>query len=145
MNKRHTNTLFTGVCGFQTEYLDTPQPELFKSPNHPSRYPSDLRCLWIIIAQDAPRILVRIHQFSIERGYDFLTVGEGDDASNQESIVARLTGVLKLRALMSLGDKLWMQFVTDSSGTDAGFQLFLDNTDRNMTGLRKYTYNYLLK
>ncbi|XP_072033306.1 CUB and sushi domain-containing protein 3-like [Amphiura filiformis] len=124
-----------GVCGIRTIYVtpDKP-PHAFLSPNYPQPYPSNLRCLWVIIAQDIPRIMVRIQTFSLERGYDFLTIGEGDYSSQSDSVIARLTGKIKLQVLVSSQDKMWMQMVTDSSGVDAGFQLRLENIE-NTTGI----------
>ncbi len=122
------------MCKIKTIYVapDNP-PDPFVSPSYPQNYPSNLRCIWIIIAEDVPRILVEIESFSLERGYDFLTIGEGDYSSQSNSVLARLTGKIKLQKFVTSEDKMWMQMVTDSSGVDSGFMMIFRNID-NTTG-----------
>lgn len=63
-----------------------------------------------------------IEDFQLEDGFDFLTVGNGDGFSAEiASTIAKLTGRIKLRTITSVDDSLWVQFVTDRTGTDGGF------------------------
>ena len=59
----------------------------------------------------------------MERGYDFLIVGEGDNSADDDSVMARLTGIPKLRKMTSGGSKIWMKIATDRTGTRRGFKI----------------------
>ena len=62
----------------------------------------------------------------MERGYDYLTIGNGEHTSSRENVIARLTGTLKIRTLTLEKTTMWLQIVTDRTGTEIGFQLRLE-------------------
>ena len=68
-------------------------------------------------------ILVQVHEFILERGFDYLTIGNGDMPG--EDTVGRLTGEIKLRLFTSAKEKLWMKFTTDKTGSMPGFRLLI--------------------
>ena len=66
------------------------------------------------------QISAEIHEFDLERGFDFLSFGNGE-APASDNIIARLTGTTKLRRLASVGSKMWILFTTDNVVNNLGF------------------------
>ncbi len=94
------------------------------SSGYPSNYPNDLQCNWLVNSENYGLIL-NILDFDLERGYDYLTIGIGDNPSNVASRVASLTGLVKLKAVTFLDGHLWMELNTDSTGSRIGFVIQL--------------------
>ena len=75
-------------------------------------------------------IRVDILDFELERGYDFMIVGNGDESTDKNSrITDKLTGKIKLKRLVSSGSKLWIEFHTDRTGLSRGFDILLTTAD----------------
>ncbi|XP_072033907.1 membrane frizzled-related protein-like [Amphiura filiformis] len=110
-----------GNCGARNIYLQPDVPLNFTSPLYPANYPSNLNCKWTFIATETMVILVQIHEFGLERGFDFLTVGDGDVLG--ENVIGRLTGNIKLKSFTSAKENLWMELTTDKTGNWLGFRL----------------------
>ena len=68
-------------------------------------------------------VILRFVQFELERGYDFLHIGNGYDSTDESSLKYDFTGVLSLRLLASTGVAVWMVFDSDKSGTGQGFHI----------------------
>ena len=90
---------------------------------HFSRYTNDVLCVNTVTTSQNDPILVRILFFDTEEGYDFLLIGEGNNPTDWDSILAKLTGKSKLRTLLSSESQLWLTFTTDSSGTATGYEV----------------------
>ena len=69
----------------------------------------------------------------METGFDFLTIGDGDDSMSSGSVVARLTGKIKLQTLTSSRIDMWIQVTADRTGADKGFNFELSLT-KNIQG-----------
>ncbi|XP_072022536.1 uncharacterized protein [Amphiura filiformis] len=110
-----------GNCGARNIYLQPDVPLNFTSPLYPANYPSNLNCKWTFIATETMVILVQVHEFGLERGFDFLTVGNGDVPG--ENVIGRLTGDIKLKSFTSAKENLWMELTTDKTGNWLGFRL----------------------
>ena len=67
----------------------------------------------------------------MEKGFDFVNIGDGEDSSNDESLIASLTGTVKLRTLTSSGDTMWIGIVSDDTGRDSGFHIQLEQIRRS--------------
>ena len=97
--------------------------EIFElpSPNHPLNYPNDLICLWSVSCINGRRISASIATgFNLEDGYDFLSFGDGEQA-DVETIIAKLTGLSRVKTLTSAGESMWILMSTDRTGTNMGF------------------------
>ena len=114
---------FPGECG--KRYINIGSGEeivTLTSASFPLRYDNDILCTWTILATSNRHVLMTIDEFQLEDGFDFLSVGNGDSSSvGSESTIAKLTGRIKLRAITSNEDSLWVNFATDQTGTDKGF------------------------
>ena len=79
-------------------------------------------------------VMLRFIKFDLERGYDFLYIGNGDDSTDESSIIHDFTGVLNLRSLTSIDLALWMIFDSDRSGSRPGFHIQVTSIEKK----RKY-------
>ena len=96
------------------------------SPEFPAFYPADLDCHWVIVASDDTMIVVaRVTFFHLEKDYDYLTIGDGD-VEDERSVIAALTGNLKVSALASSMPNMWMALTTDSTGQQLGYRFELE-------------------
>jgi hypothetical protein len=90
----------------------------------PGIYHNDARCVYYVSGnQIESQIFILIESFSLEKDYDYLSIGDGHDPLKRGSLLVRLTGQVILRSLMSSGPKMWIKFITDSSTNDGGFKL----------------------
>ncbi len=113
-----------GECGIRVIHLRVDDYIAnLTSPGFPLPYRNDLICLWTIRARDDRLTRLTFLTFQLEHDYDFLTVGTGVGQTSRDSIVARLTGVIKLRSMTLEEEKMWVQISTDRTGTDVGFHL----------------------
>ncbi len=125
-------TQYPGECGVGSLFLQVNETQNLTSPGFPSLYRNDLICRWIVTAIDAIEdiIWVKFITFDLERGYDFLQIGDGDDSSDESSLIGSFTGRLKLHVLSSNEFQLWIVIVTDSSGISQGFHIEVTSMGR---------------
>ena len=115
----------TGECGARDIYLRDDLRNI-TSPGFPSPYKNELICQWSIITSDNHKIRLRILNFEVERGYDFLNIrNSGYFENDAAGMVVELTGRTKLRSITSSGTDLVIQFATDRTGTRMGFHIEL--------------------
>lgn len=118
--------LASGECGGRDIYIgNTEEIVELKTPGFPMHYRDELVCEWIVSAANNRRIHVEIIDFEMERGYDFLILGDGVVSVDGKSTLATLTGTIKLNSLSSGGSTLWIKVATDRTGTSKGFRLEL--------------------
>ena len=109
----------------------------FTSPLYPLYYPNSLDCVWIITAHENGSVELEFKLFRVERGHDFLSVGEGDEVTDA-SLILRMSGteVEIPKSIMVTGSNMWLTFVTATSWNDAGFFAYI----RGHWNERKYTF-----
>ena len=135
MNCFHTNLNIltlncTGICGQRYITLHDEEPDYnLQTINYPKQYRNDISCVWLVTSSHQYVILVTILDFELERGYDHVIVGNGHVPSDQFSRIAALTGVVKLRTLVSSHWKTWIELKTDRTGTRRGFDMLLSEID----------------
>ncbi len=96
----------------------------------PIRYPTNMNCVWNIYASKTMSIVVEFQQgCHLEDNYDFMTIGEGDYSSNDNSVIAKLTGEILIRHLASNNSAMWIMFVTDDSWSNSGFSVQLQQQE----------------
>ena len=92
------------------------------SPLYPNSYPNNLNCEWRLQAESS-RFIIRLHvdDIQIQSCCDYLDAFDGLDQSNK---IARLSSTNDTgREILSTGRWMNLNFVTDSSISDKGFQL----------------------
>ncbi|KAM4694506.1 CUB and sushi domain-containing protein 1 [Discoglossus pictus] len=97
------------------------------SPNFPSSYDNNHECIYRIETQAGKGIQLRARTFQLYEG-DILKVYDGKDSSS------RLLGAFTKNELMKLtlnstSNHLWIEFNTNGSDTDLGFQLTYSSFD----------------
>ena len=79
----------------------------------------------VVAADETHVIVVRVIFFHLEKGFDYLTIGDGE-VEDQASIIAALTGNLKVNVLASSMSNMWMALTTDSTGQLEGYRFDLE-------------------
>ena len=70
-------------------------------------------------------VVAKVIFFHLEKDYDYLTIGDGD-VEDERSVIAALTGNLKVSALASSMPNMWMSLTTDSTGQQLGYRFELE-------------------
>ncbi|XP_048584552.1 SCO-spondin isoform X3 [Nematostella vectensis] len=100
-----------------------------KSPEFPNNYPNNISCSWVLTVSPGNRIEVTtfvllLDSYSTEDPScpgDYLEVRQG--ASRVSPLIGRYCGGSVPPPFVSSSENLFMQFVTDASGSSAGFFL----------------------
>ncbi|CAH2326721.1 embryonic -like isoform X2 [Pelobates cultripes] len=98
----------------------------FTTPNFPYNYPPNMNCIWKIIAPAGYKIILTINDFVLEPAlensciYDILSIYNGLDTSTGPSQI--LCGIISSRTLISVGNSMALQFISDQIGQYKGFQ-----------------------
>ena len=88
-------------------------------------YRNDILCVYSIFVSEDAFTVLQITHFDLEKDYDYLVVGYGDNPSAISSLLAKLTGKPKLRTLTSTYQHTWVSFVSDSSGVSSGYDIII--------------------
>ncbi|XP_072030434.1 CUB and sushi domain-containing protein 1-like [Amphiura filiformis] len=114
-----------GECGKRYIRIGSDEEVVtLSSPGFPELYRNEILCTWTVSATGSRHILLMIDTFHLEDGFDFLSVGNGDSSAvGIESTIVKLTGMIKLRTITSVGESMWLQFATDRTGRTKGFNV----------------------
>lgn len=92
------------------------------SPNYPKKYKSNSDCIWVISVQPGKMIKFTVTGMNIEYDsycrYDFLRIGDG--AVKGSETRATICGT-RSYSFVSKGNKMWVQFFSDSQVERNGF------------------------
>ncbi|XP_077864846.1 cubilin-like [Saccoglossus kowalevskii] len=92
------------------------------SPNYPDRYDRNEHCEWLITASSGSIIAVYLRDFSTERWFDYLDIGEGTDNTDLDTRVHHLSGFFKPWDYWNSDtSELWMTFTSDLTFHRRGF------------------------
>ncbi|XP_038050981.1 CUB and sushi domain-containing protein 1-like [Patiria miniata] len=120
-----TQESYEGYCGKRNITLSnsTQTSETLTSPYYPNNYPNNARCIWFITVDEGSTIAFRFSVFYTEQTHDALTIGNGYDSSDGDSIIGLLSSSLPSLAVVSNNHTAWMKFTSDSSVTEIGFEV----------------------
>ncbi|XP_037243046.1 cubilin isoform X5 [Falco rusticolus] len=115
-----TYTASSSSCG-GTFHMDR---GAFNSPGYPEPYLLNTECVWTILSSPGNRLQLSFIAFQVEDSSgctkDFLEIREG---SATGTLAGRFCGnSLPSNYTSTVGHVLWVRFVSDSSGTGAGFR-----------------------
>uniref|UniRef100_A0A287ALI0 CUB and Sushi multiple domains 3 n=1 Tax=Sus scrofa TaxID=9823 RepID=A0A287ALI0_PIG len=91
------------------------------SPNYPLNYENNHECIYSIQVQAGKGINISARTFHLAQG-DVLKIYDGKDKTTH--LLGAFTGAsMRGLTLSSTSNQLWLEFNSDSEGTDEGFQL----------------------
>ena len=107
--------------------LQLNQTVTITSPDFPSSYPNDAFNQWSFTSPPGTHIILTVTSHSSEANYDYVRFGDGHDSANLDSLILVLQDVdnkpIEGQPLYSsVGNKIWLYFVSDYSLTQAGFE-----------------------
>ncbi|XP_017162838.1 CUB and sushi domain-containing protein 2 [Poecilia reticulata] len=105
------------------------------SPNYPVQYDNNANCTWIITATDTSKVIkLTFEDFDLERGYDTLTVGDGELVGDQKTIFHVLSGTTTPDLVVSTSHQMWLNFKTDDTSGSLGFKVTFEEIDQGSCG-----------
>ncbi|XP_041416853.1 embryonic protein UVS.2-like isoform X1 [Xenopus laevis] len=110
-------------CNICSNLLTEPNGT-FTSANYPSAYPPNSDCIWLI-RLPADKVFLQFNAFDVQSSSkcasDYLKVYDGDSRSSPV-LLDRACGTGKLPPLVSSGNTILVEFVSDASGLGMGFK-----------------------
>ncbi|XP_061426215.1 LOW QUALITY PROTEIN: adhesion G-protein coupled receptor G6-like [Lethenteron reissneri] len=112
---------------------DPPNGTVIQSPSYPSKYPSNLNCRWEITVPSGSSVRLTVQELLLESQtsgckYDYLLVSYGFEHVGAPAMVCMMPSAGQ-RAMISPGNRLVLQFVTDASLEEKGFRITVDTID----------------
>uniref|UniRef100_A0A673BJS4 CUB and Sushi multiple domains 2 n=1 Tax=Sphaeramia orbicularis TaxID=375764 RepID=A0A673BJS4_9TELE len=105
------------------------------SPNYPVQYDNNANCTWVIAATDTSKVIkLTFEDFDLERGYDTLTVGDGEVVGDQKTIFHVLSGTTTPDLVVSTSHQMWLNFKTDDTSGSLGFKVSYEEIDQGSCG-----------
>ncbi|XP_059898687.1 LOW QUALITY PROTEIN: CUB and sushi domain-containing protein 1 [Gadus macrocephalus] len=105
------------------------------SPNYPVQYDNNANCTWIITATDMTKVPpFSLRTLTLERGYDTLTVGDGDVVGDQKTVLYLLSGTSTPDLVVSTSHQMWLNFKTDDTSGSLGFKVSYEEIDQGSCG-----------
>ncbi|XP_070564554.1 cubilin-like [Ptychodera flava] len=98
------------------------------SPNYPDNYDNDMNCVWYYQTETGNRIDVTFIFFDTEYCHDYFEVGNGANHMELSTSIVRVSGDYSSEppnSVTSIGDRVWVTFTSDYSGTRQGFYVML--------------------
>ena len=91
------------------------------SPNFPHKLNKIEMCSWAIIAPFGKQLQIKFKDFRLEPSKDNLMIYDG--SSNNSAIIQRLTGTSLPSDVISTGNSLFLEFISDDNIYYNGFNL----------------------
>uniref|UniRef100_A0AAX7V0K9 CUB and Sushi multiple domains 2 n=1 Tax=Astatotilapia calliptera TaxID=8154 RepID=A0AAX7V0K9_ASTCA len=105
------------------------------SPNYPVQYDNNANCTWVITATDTSKVIkLTFEDFDLERGYDTLTVGDGEVVGDQKTIFHVLSGSTTPDLVVSTSHQMWLNFKTDDTSGSLGFKVSYEEIEQGSCG-----------
>uniref|UniRef100_A0A3B4AL78 Uncharacterized protein n=1 Tax=Periophthalmus magnuspinnatus TaxID=409849 RepID=A0A3B4AL78_9GOBI len=105
------------------------------SPNYPVQYDNNANCTWVITATDPTKVIkLTFEDFDLERGYDTLTVGDGEVVGDQKTVFHVLSGTTTPDLVVSTSHQMWLNFKTDDTSGSLGFKVSYEEIDQGSCG-----------
>uniref|UniRef100_A0A3Q1FK96 CUB and Sushi multiple domains 2 n=1 Tax=Acanthochromis polyacanthus TaxID=80966 RepID=A0A3Q1FK96_9TELE len=79
-------------------------------------------------------IKLTFEDFDLERGYDTLTVGDGEVVGDQKTIFHVLSGTTTPDLVVSTSHQMWLNFKTDDTSGSLGFKVSYEEIDQGSCG-----------
>ncbi|XP_070542875.1 tolloid-like protein 1 [Ptychodera flava] len=135
INDNCCSDYFDVCAGDCVEHITVPEAGevIITSPNYPDNYPNDAQCQWIITTQRHSLMQVRFTEFYTQPGKDLYFAGNGDEPSQDNSVVWAHSGYSAPEDFLSTDYTIWMRFVSDYDVTEKGFHIVVEDMYRKGT------------
>nr|XP_032817255.1 CUB and sushi domain-containing protein 3-like isoform X3 [Petromyzon marinus] len=118
-------------CG---ENVQGPSGIIF-SPNYPGFYDGDSHCVWIVAAVNPDKVIqLQFEEFDLEKGYDSLVIGDGDEPGDPRSVLNVLSGGEVPDLIVSISGHLWIYLQTDETIGSLGFKINYQEIEKGTCG-----------
>ena len=91
------------------------------SPNFPNKLNPNEMCTWAIIAPSGKQVQIKFKDFRLEPSKEVLMIYDG--SSKNSAIIQRLTGTSLPSDVISTGNSLFLEFISDDNIYYNGFNL----------------------
>ncbi|XP_072025794.1 uncharacterized protein [Amphiura filiformis] len=115
-------------CGEEYVLLNPGDTFQLTSVNYPNQYPDNSYCQWVFEVNPGRQLLLQFSEFSLQYGYDFLTINLDGLAEYSDNRV-NFTGSTLPPDLLSEGSIVVISMITDDYRRDDGFVLQISDTD----------------
>lgn len=147
-NSRGFAANYETVCGGDLT-ATTEGGNNIESPNFPLNYLPNKECIWRIYVPDDFEVALKFHSFELETHanclLDYVEVRDGDDMDSR--LIGVFCGNKVPPILRSTTNKMFIKFVSDNSGENAGFSAMfvkeLDECDLKNHGCEQECINTL--
>ena len=85
------------------------------SQNYPFFYAVDLTCLWIVESAKGTKLQIDFETFRLITEGEYLTIGDGDNSDNDDTIIFERGRMMNTRMLTSTGNKIWIRWFINSA------------------------------
>lgn len=83
------------------------------SQNYPFYYAVDQSCLWIIESAKGTKLQIEFETFNLITEGEYLTIGDGKNPDNDDTIIFERGRMMNTRMLTSTGSKIWIRWFID--------------------------------
>ncbi|XP_033117805.1 fibropellin-1-like [Anneissia japonica] len=90
------------------------------TPGYGSEYPNNVFCKWVIDTPEGVQMRLMFLTFNIERNYDFLSAGDGNNPVNDSTRVIHASGAEIPENFISDGNVIWITFMSDNERVAQG-------------------------
>ncbi|PAA66515.1 hypothetical protein BOX15_Mlig005434g1 [Macrostomum lignano] len=122
-----TMTTAASACGGYREGLNTGQSFTLTSPNYPSNYDRNQRCIWLFAAKNGTGFRINVTSVSLEGTgnnstgcSDYLQITDGSSVATELAYLCQVSSPLLLTANSVY---LWVKFQSNHQIQGAGFQM----------------------
>ncbi|XP_046392545.1 cubilin-like [Ischnura elegans] len=109
---------------------------VLQSPGYPNMYSPNKDCTWIIQVPTGQQIKLNVTEFDLETSspcsYDYLELRNGGQTTSP--LIGKFCGNIINRQITSMGNQLYIRFVSDSSVNSKGFKITWDGTSTGCGG-----------
>ena len=102
--------------------LNVNESQIIETPGYPEQYPNYANIAWIFTSSSENGVyLIEFISFALEKGWDFLYIGDGSEPSPVRSRHT-LSGSQNTPVVIASSD-MWLLFQSDFTVTRVGFRL----------------------
>jgi cubilin len=124
MKQKGFQAAYTAPTAACSETLDITMATQVTSPGYPGNYPGNLDCHWLITSPEGTTLRVTVDDAHFADIFDQVRIVDGDSRNDPAMMtLTKGTALDQVDFLLTSGNKLWLQFVSDQGLPGKGFKL----------------------